>query len=111
MLGAFAGWPAGPVAHSASMNLNFSLTAAPGRSTLLFQEGVLHLEFAVPAFQFGQFGSLRNLQRRFVFGVRLAIGPNPVSKRGSAHPELVSDRGDRSRSVDNHLGRFLTELG
>jgi hypothetical protein len=43
------------VARSAAMNAYLSLTAAPSRSThWLFQECILHFEFAVAAFEFAQ---------------------------------------------------------
>src|ERR1700758_1838692 len=75
-----------------------------------FKEGILHFQLAVQPFELPKPGPLRYLQRRLIPGVLFAIGPDPVTQRRLADPELAGHIRDSARGFHHHPRRFVTEL-
>src|SRR6266550_7693964 len=74
---------AGTLAYCASMNSYFRSPRLPCEVRgCFFQEGVLHLQLTVTAFQLPQPRPLRKLQRRLITGMLLAVRPHPAAKAG-----------------------------
>jgi hypothetical protein len=79
------------------MNSNESLTDDPWRSTRpLFQELVLHAQFAHLAFQLPKPGPVGDVQRGLVAGMITPISRNPASQSPFLDAKFLGNLSDRT---------------